>query len=108
MSRILDGDLIGGLEAGERAVPPLFGSYCGCSDSREVWISRSAMPLLLMAASTAVICFALASLASRAVLSWLLTPMRITAAVRRNRDRCLAGHRYEFLGRAAPAASDKR
>jgi hypothetical protein len=25
------------------AVPALFGSYCGCSDSRDVWMSRSAM-----------------------------------------------------------------
>ena len=62
-----------------RAVPLLFGSYCGCSDSREVCTSRSAMPVPLMAASTVVICLALASLASCAVLPWLVTPMRITA-----------------------------
>jgi hypothetical protein len=42
-------------------------------------MSRSAIPLALMAASTAVICFAFASPASRAVFSRLLTPIRITA-----------------------------
>src|SRR5262245_39686156 len=42
-------------------------------------MSRSAMPLALMAASTDVICFAFASPASRAVFSWLVTPIRMTA-----------------------------
>jgi hypothetical protein len=37
------------------------------------------MPLPLMAASTAVIFLVFAALASRAVLPWLVTPMRITA-----------------------------
>ena len=62
-----------------RGAPVLFGSYCGCSDSEVVWISRSATPLSLIAASTTVISLALASLAARAVLPWLETPSRITA-----------------------------
>ena len=62
-----------------RAAPVLLGSYCGCSDSEVVWISRSATPLSLIAASTTVISRALASLAARAVLPWLETPRRIIA-----------------------------
>ena len=42
-------------------------------------MSRASMPFALMALSTAVICLALASLAARASLPWLVTPMRIIA-----------------------------
>ncbi len=52
----------------------LLCSRIGCSESRDVWISFSAMPLSFSDASTAVISLALADIASRAVLAWLETP----------------------------------
>ena len=71
------------IETGGWLVCAAARARCGCFKARiaaPIWITRSASHQMAQrAASTAVICLAFASLASRAVLSWLLTPMRIMA-----------------------------
>src|SRR3981189_2437797 len=54
--------------------PERFGALCGCSDSREVWISFSSIPAPFSACSTLPIAVLLASEASRAVLASDVTP----------------------------------
>ena len=52
----------------------------------------------LIAASTSVICLAVASLASRAVLPWLDTPTADRCHVGHRRHRSLANDRHQPLG----------
>src|SRR5712692_3352422 len=59
--------------------PLRFGALCGCSDSREVWISFSSIPAPFSACSTLPIAALLASEASRAVLASDVTPPSISA-----------------------------
>src|SRR5882757_1504944 len=59
--------------------PVRFGAFCGCSDSREVWKSFSAMPAPFSADSTLPIATLLASEASRAVLASDVTPPSTSA-----------------------------
>src|SRR3979411_539555 len=61
------------------AGPERFGALCGCSDSREVWISFSSIPAPFSACSTLPIAALLASEASRAVLASDVTPPSISA-----------------------------
>src|SRR5882672_1137486 len=59
--------------------PLRFGALCGCSDSREGWISFSSIPAPFSACSTLPIAALLASEASRAVLASDVTPPSICA-----------------------------
>src|SRR6266851_8403418 len=59
--------------------PERFGALCGCSDSREVWISFASIPAPFSACSTLPIAVLLASEASRAVLASDVTPPSISA-----------------------------
>src|SRR5260370_3127805 len=59
--------------------PERFGALCGCSDSREVWISFSSIRAPFSACSTLPIAVLLASEASRAVLASDVTPPSICA-----------------------------
>src|SRR5690348_7954881 len=54
--------------------PDRFGAYCGCSDSREVWMSLASMLAVFSAAITLPIATLFASDASRAVLASVATP----------------------------------
>src|SRR5262249_24371509 len=54
--------------------PERFGAYCGCSDSREVWMSLASILAAFNAANTLAIAALLVSDASRAVLASVATP----------------------------------
>src|ERR1700744_1021056 len=83
--------------------PVRFAAFCGCNDSREVWISLASMPAAFSATSNLPIAALLTSDASRAVLASEVTPASISARSGGTRSRLRRAPRSPEGSRCLPA-----